>query len=99
MPGHGAIGRLGGRSEISQPSHQPRPGLSGSRERGLRPRRPERSACTRPSSWRRAPLPCTYRAWYMVSWLTLMAPLSGNSSLMRSEIWRGDHLLRSPAAT
>ena len=29
----------------------------------------------------------------------LLAPLSGNSSLMRPEIWRGDHPLRSPAAT
>lgn len=98
-PGTARSAASGGRGEIPQPSHQPRPGLSGSLERGLRPRRPERSACTRPSSWRRAPLPCTYRAWCMVSWLTLMAPLSGDSGLVRPEIWRGDRPLGSPAAT
>ena len=98
-PGTARSAASGGLSEISWPETHGLPGRAGSLERGLRDRLPLLSACSQASSCLSAPLPCTYRAWYMVSWLILMAPLSGKSALMRSDICLGDHARSRPATT
>ena len=60
LPGTALSEASGGLLDISHPSTQRRrPRLGGSLERGLRAFRPDRSACSQASSWRRAPLPWT----------------------------------------